>query len=66
MRDIIAGIPKEIENVKWGLTKEKKENGDYGGGDYAKGCVLREIYKAFEGVRGMDAWLIRNDSMWVG
>ena len=54
MRDVIASIPKEVENVKWGLTKAQKETGDYGGYHFAKGCVLRKIYKTYEGLRGTD------------
>ena len=51
---LIAHIPKDIE-VSWGLTREQKEVGDYGGFVYAKGCVLRKIYSTYEHIRGIDA-----------
>ena len=54
MRDIIAEIPVEIENVSWGLTKEQKEKGDFSSKVYVKALVLREIHKTFEGSRGKD------------
>jgi hypothetical protein len=38
--------------VTWGLTKEQKIKGDYGGHAYVKGCVLRKMYSTFEGLRG--------------
>jgi hypothetical protein len=53
MRALIASIPKGIE-VSWGLTREQKEVGDYGGFAYAKGCVLRKIYNTYEHMRGID------------
>jgi hypothetical protein len=52
MRDLVAAIPKHVETVTWGLSKEQKVNGDYGGLTYVKGCVLRKMYSTFERLRG--------------
>ena len=52
MRDLVAAVPKHVENVTWGLKKEQKIKGDYGGHAYVKGCVLRMMYSTFEGLRG--------------
>jgi hypothetical protein len=52
MRSLISSIPKNVEKVTWGLTKAQKEVGDYGGIGVAKGCVLRKIWKTYEGLRG--------------
>jgi hypothetical protein len=52
MRDLVAAIPKHVETVTWGLSKEQKVKGDYGGLTYVKGCVLRKMYSTFEGLRG--------------
>lgn len=54
MRALIASIPKGIK-VSWGLTREQKEVGDYGGFAYAKACVLRKIHSTYEHMRGVDA-----------
>jgi len=54
MRDLIAAIPKDVERVTWGLTNTQKQTGDYAGHEYVKSCVLRKIYKTYEGLRGVD------------
>jgi hypothetical protein len=36
MQALVSTIPKSIEKVTWGLTKEQKEVGDYGGCTVAK------------------------------
>ena len=53
MRSLISSITKSVEKVTWGLMKAQKEVGDYGGIGVAKGCVLKKIWKTYEGLRGM-------------